>query len=856
MKFHLILFYICTALWLGAHSAQAQYLSSRLPGTFFPKETLSTTDKRAFAPSAKLSRVLSGLYYEFLNDSRRQTEAMADLQARYQEVMLIQDGKIAIEATAQRSATDLLADLQELGLSGGNSFGRMVSGWLPIGQLPALSKLNTLLYARPVYPPLTGIGATTTQGDIAQQSANTRILEGVDGSGIVVGILSDSYNASRLEEEGVLSGDLPGINNPNGFNTPVAVLEEFARGSDEGRAMAEIVHDVAPGAALAFHTAFISQPSFAQGILDLAAFGCDVIVDDVFYFAEPFFQDGILAQAVDEVARQGVSYFSLAGNLRRQSYESVFRSAGIFELSSDSMATGGIQLGAYELHDFDPGPGVDVFQRIGFPSSGDAILSFQWDDAFASVCPEGCAGADTDLDVFIAFRDQDFNSIAFASLNANVGNDPFEFLRIASSNFSEAFLLIGRKLDAPGPNPNPGLIKYVNYGANQNVLLNLEYATFSPTLINHANAEGAIAVGAVPYFGTPAFGADDIQLESFSSAGGNAIIFDVNGEETSPVVRQKPDICAPNRGNNTFFGIDIDGDNFPNFTGTSASAPHAAAVAALMLDASLNGLAPQQVRQILIGTAQDMNDPFTPGLDLGFDFGSGFGFVQAIEAVQEAQRFRIAGFDWVDANTDEVITSLRDGDVILLSEIGTFNLAIITHTAPQQVGSVNINLVGPIFRNKLENVAPYASFGNLGDNFFGQSFIPGVYTLTAVPFERRSGQGEAGLPLSITFTMVDDTTLGSESGKPSIFPNPISANQTLRLDLGSGSDFSPETRILGISIFNQRGEKVKDLTLNPTPGQRIYHLDVAMLDLSNGIYLMQLIRENEAPHLLRLWIND
>jgi hypothetical protein len=53
--------------------------------------------------------------------------------------------------------------------------------------------------------------------------------------------------------------------------------------------MMQLIHDVAPGAHLAYRTAYRAQADFAAGILDLGTAGCDVIVDDIIYFAEPFF---------------------------------------------------------------------------------------------------------------------------------------------------------------------------------------------------------------------------------------------------------------------------------------------------------------------------------------------------------------------------------------------------------------------------------------------------------------------------------------------------------------------------------------------------------------------------------------
>ena len=80
--------------------------------------------------------------------------------------------------------------------------------------------------------------------------------------------------------------------------------------------MLQIVHDVAPGAQLFFATADVSEAGFAANILALrdAPYNCDIIIDDVFYFDEPVFQDGIVAQAVNTVTAAGALYFSSAGN--------------------------------------------------------------------------------------------------------------------------------------------------------------------------------------------------------------------------------------------------------------------------------------------------------------------------------------------------------------------------------------------------------------------------------------------------------------------------------------------------------------------------------------------------------------
>src|SRR5262249_34331104 len=98
---------------------------------------------------------------------------------------------------------------------------------------------------------------------------------------------------------------------------------------DEGRAMLQIIHDIAPGAGLAFYTAEYNETDFANGIDKLAKSGhANVIVDDVGYFDEPFFQDGMIAQAINTAFAQGVAYFSAAGNDASNAYENTAPSFG------------------------------------------------------------------------------------------------------------------------------------------------------------------------------------------------------------------------------------------------------------------------------------------------------------------------------------------------------------------------------------------------------------------------------------------------------------------------------------------------------------------------------------------------
>jgi hypothetical protein len=464
-----------------------------------------------------------------------------------------------------------------------------------MNQLPTL-----LVSARPIYAPLTNAGLITSQGDTALRSFRARGVFGVDGTGIKVGVLSDSYNtiAGNPAADDVLRKDLPGLTNPDHPN-PVQVLQDFPLGTrtDEGRAMLQIVHDVAPGADLAFRTGFLGPVDFAKGIRDLKQAGCDVIVDDITYISEPFFRDGVVAQAVDEVKAEGVSYFSAAGNFGTRSWQGIFAPVA---------APTGI---VGQAHDFDPGAGTDILQNITL-YEGDYTLVFQWDD--------GTPGSATssDFDIYLANTN---GGALFGFNRMNIGGDAFEVLPfVVTADSVQSNILIVRESGT-----GSATLKYVVYRGQWKVN---EYGGFNAsTITGQANAAGAMAVGAVLYTNTPEYGVATPTPASFSSRGGTP----VNGQN-----RFKPDIMGPNGVNTSVSlgGVNIDGDAFPNFFGTSAAAPHAAGVAALLMEARTkfygDVLSPDGVKGILQNTAIDMGAP-------GYDVANGAGYILADRALSE-----------------------------------------------------------------------------------------------------------------------------------------------------------------------------------------------------------------------------
>lgn len=527
---------------------------------------------------------------------------------------------IVIDALSDQPEA-LLQKLQALGLKDGSVYEGVVSGSLPKASLTQLSAIPELRFARPAVAQhnnaVPSRGVVVSQGATAMKSDVAQSRYGAYGYGVKVGVISDSFDNYDATSNGgpaltnaaadVASGDLP--------EGGVEVLQDAAApgGADEGRAMAQIVHDVAPSASIAFATANGGQANFANNITKLADAGSKVIVDDVVYLAEPYFQDGIIAQSVNSVSKRGIPYFSSAGNQAKASYEAPFNPSGKSFLDC-------------ELHNFNLGHRrVDGLQKYTLPPRRALLIFLQWDEPFASIT-KGGRGSRSDLDLFVlddkgqVIQPNPALGQFPISADNNIDGDPLEAVQYI--NYSTAPITVNIAITKCS-GPNPLRLKYINFQSGAPA----EYDTQSGTLFGHANARGAAGIAASRYT-TP------LTLEPFSSRGGTPILRDRNGNRTFEY-RFQPRLTGPDGGDTTFFYApsgDFDNTGYPNFFGTSAAAPHVAGVAALVLGVRPN-LPPEIVYGLLGATADDIGPS-------GFDVDSGFGFVRADRAVGAVSGYR------------------------------------------------------------------------------------------------------------------------------------------------------------------------------------------------------------------------
>src|SRR6266852_5732250 len=362
---------------------------------------------------------------------------------------------------------------------------------------------------------------------------------------------------------------------------------------------------------------------------------------------------GVATQAVNDVVASGALYFSAAANSGNKNdgtsgtWEGDFVDGGTL-----SLVPGG------KVHDFDPTAAVSQYDTI---TASGGPLNLHWAD------PLG--GASNDYDLFVL--NSTGTAVVASSTNIQSGTqDPYE--QVNSGNILNNRVVILQKTGAAN--------RFLHLSTNRGRLnFNTEGETHG-----HNAASGAYGVAAVCAVCTfPAVFNSGNKVETFSSDGPRRIFFNGNSTAITPgnfssnggTVLQKPDVTAAD-------GVSVSGaGGFPTkFYGTSAAAPHAAAIAALIRSAN-PALTPAQIKAVLTSTAVDIEGA-------GTDRNSGAGILMPYSALQ-SMGGPVVGKAFLELGS--VTQSQSGGASITPGQSGTVNI-ILNNTGLLAASGINTTL--------------------------------------------------------------------------------------------------------------------------------------------------------------------
>lgn len=586
-------------------------------------------------------------------------------------------GGVQVTVLMTAVTDDTLRDLTTAGAAVeiADAVGRRVQARVPAARLTAVAALPVVSFVQLPHYAVRAIGSVTTEGDSILGADVARRQFSVDGTGVRVGVLSDGLkgvfatgcttcgsaangpialgdlpNSTGTRSAGVLTASTGGITGQS-FQAnrdleglpPAAPPCGFAGAGAEGTALLEIVHDIAPGAQLAFANAD-TDLAFNQAVNSLAASN-DVVVDDLGFFG--FAYDGTspvssnTASALNNPANRIRTYITAVGNAADGHYIGSYVNSGA-DMSSIS---GVVNPGHAHLFQSSAsttdvlGLGSQPYDSILLPTNGEAVIFLTWDEPF------GRSGSNYDLYLV----QQSTGRVVARSTDVQAGaQDPLEAIDFTNRGGADTFrIMVQNVRDAATPRTlNLFLFEPECAQAGPQLLApghhdrhNYNTATLSVAAQSDAGGSPAsvISVGAICSGSAAAAGAFAGSIapsESCNDRTHQTIEF---FSSQGPTIdgRMKPDIAAIDG-----VGVTAAGSFENPFFGTSAAAPHVAGEAALVLQAA----------SCLISGADGAPDPATARTSLrgmllsgattigveGPDNTFGFGLANAFASVQRA----------------------------------------------------------------------------------------------------------------------------------------------------------------------------------------------------------------------------
>ncbi len=498
-------------------------------------------------------------------------------------IQISAEGEIGVEVRISGSTTTAAVEIAGLGIRVGDYSEAfpLISAWPYPDQLAALAALPMVIYIDPLVTPLIRTGSVTSQGDSVLRADEVRREFGLSGTGVRVGVISNGVDTLA---SGQSTGDLP-PDCPTELAPDTAsciIVDPRRRGMEnEGRAMLEIIHDLAPGAILGFSSGIQGITGFV-GAIDFLQheFHADVIVDDVGYLNEPFFEDGIISMRVQQAIDAGVVFISSAGNDAQRHYQAL--------LNLPAGCPTGVKRQC--LHQFAPD---DTTQRFTLQPGQTIRVVLQWDNPFGA--------AEDDLNLYLLEGDTE---LASATERQRLTRRPLEITPLYTNQtgrVQQVDLVVDAIILNSGTTPLIEMFFITESSA--------EYVTNADSIFGHPAVRGVLTIGAVPVH-------DPTRIQPYSSRGPVTI------SHPLPETRAKPDLVATDCVRTSVPG-------FQTFCGTSAAAPHVAALAALILEAEPEAT-PDRVRMLLQQNAVDLGSP-------GFDMTYGSGRADAIQSLHDSR---------------------------------------------------------------------------------------------------------------------------------------------------------------------------------------------------------------------------
>jgi hypothetical protein len=468
----------------------------------------------------------------------------------------------------------------------------MIQAWVPYQQVDAAAALPWVVaVTAPAYPehnthPMNPINSE----GVALHNADTAQAQGVTGTGVTVGAISDGVTNLAAAQA---RNELPAVNVINAGN------------GDEGTGMLEIIHDMAPGAALAFHGTGGGTAGHVTAVQQLVAAGVNVIAEDLAFDAEPAFQQGVVANAREAAAIGGVSVHSSSGN------RGANHAARVPAVGTGAGPDG--NNGPFTACPIAPTNVVAI--APGGDTTFDVVLgantrfTLQWSEPRA-IFPTAGAGGFTDLDLYV--MDAAGTTCLATSLSVQAGGagDTIEQVTTPAALAGTNAKIVVNRFNATGAAAVPLLD--LRWRGTQNQIDTPTRAGSNDPDKNYTGQ--AWAIGAV--------NAGSGNLEGFSSAGPVDLVLTTVCPGAYPCPAGGVAGPAPQQ----FQGLDFlgaDGTSISGvggfgsgtcpavnptdcaFFGTSAAAPHTAGCDALVRQLVGANAAPATIRQRLASTAVD-----------------------------------------------------------------------------------------------------------------------------------------------------------------------------------------------------------------------------------------------------------